>query len=55
MLAETLEKQREEIELLIGGVETVVKDLEGASALLDAQADLLSKDARAADGAIMEI
>ena len=34
-LAKEVEKQRQEIEMLVGGLESVVRDLEGANGVLE--------------------
>jgi len=48
-LAETIRKQREEIEGLLRGVEAVVKDLDGANELLEKETDDLAREAISAE------
>jgi len=50
-----MEEQRREIEGLIGGIEGVVRDLEGAGTLVGKEGETLGSESREAEGAIGDV
>lgn len=54
-LRERMEKQRKEIEGLVGGLEVVVRDLEGAGRLVGEVGEGLGVQSREAEGAIGDV
>lgn len=54
-LADGVKSQREEIERLLAELERVVRDLDSAAQLLNAEAESLAKGSRAAEGVLREV
>ncbi|TVY52032.1 hypothetical protein LCER1_G006872, partial [Lachnellula cervina] len=54
-LRERMEEQRKEIEGLVGGLEVVVRDLEGAGRLVGEVGEGLGVQSREAEGAIGDV
>lgn len=55
MLRDRMEEQRKEIEALIGSLDVVVKDLEGAATLVGKEGEGLAVGSREAEGAIGDV
>lgn len=53
-LADEIQKQREEIEKLVRGVEIVVEDLDRANEVMDREVDGLGKEALEAENALRD-
>jgi kinetochore protein NNF1 len=55
MMRDRMEEQRKEIEVLIGSLDVVVRDLEGAGTLVGNEGDTLAAGSREAEGAIGDV